>query len=223
MASASLSKQSAFVRGIRLHLRLLVACAVGAAALFLLPSAWAHSTRILAAWDTTLLLYLGATLRLFINPDLQRLKARAAEDDEGAAVIILLVALAALASLGAIVLEMGIAKAKPETLWLHTVLAVATIVLSWIFIHVIFAQHYAHQYYGDRGTHAEGVKFPDKAAPDHWDFLYFSLVIGMTSQVSDVVVTKRSVRRTVLAHGVLSFFFNTAIIALTVNIAASVL
>src|SRR5262249_35749031 len=97
-----------------------------------------------------------------------------------------------------------------------------TILLSWTFVHVIFALHYAHEFYAAK-PRGGGLTFPGGDEPDYWDFLYFSLVIGMTSQVSDVAVTGRTIRRTVAAHGVVSFLFNAALIALTVNIAASAL
>ena len=94
-----------------------------------------------------------------------------------------------------------------------------TIVLSWAFIHTMFALHYAHEFY-DRT--AGGMAFPgDDREPDYWDFVYFSFVIGMTSQVSDVDVTSKEIRRTVTAHGVVAFVFNVALLALTINLAAS--
>jgi uncharacterized membrane protein len=94
-----------------------------------------------------------------------------------------------------------------------------TIFLSWAFIHTMFALHYAHEYY-DRT--AGGMAFPgDDREPDYWDFVYFSFVIGMTSQVSDVGVTSKEIRRTVTAHGVVAFVFNVALLALTINLAAS--
>jgi uncharacterized membrane protein len=96
---------------------------------------------------------------------------------------------------------------------------VVTIVLSWAAIHTTFALHYAHDYY--RGAKAGGLAFPGEDQPDYWDFVYFSFVIGMTAQVSDVGVTDRMIRRTATAHGVISFIFNTALVALMVNIAAS--
>ena len=93
-----------------------------------------------------------------------------------------------------------------------------TILLSWAFMHTIFALHYAHEYYGERrDERIGGLNFPEDKEPDYWDFLYFSLVIGMTSQVSDVAVTSKVIRRVVALHGVLSFFFNLTILALTVN------
>ena len=102
-------------------------------------------------------------------------------------------------------------------------LALSTVVLSWLFIQVIFAFHYAHEFYGEaKGGHKGGLKFPETprrgTAPKYWDFIYFSFVIGMTFQVSDVQVTSKSMRRVVVAHGVVSFFYNVAVLALMVNI-----
>ena len=102
----------------------------------------------------------------------------------------------------------------------HIVLATLTILLSWAFIHAIFALHYAHEFYDE--TDGGGLAFPGgDPAPDYWDFVYFSFVIGMTSQVSDVAVTSRPLRRLVGLHGVVSFIFNVTLLALMVNIAAS--
>ena len=89
-----------------------------------------------------------------------------------------------------------------------------------MFTQTIFALHYAHEFYGT-GRRAAGLKFPGDERPDYWDFVYFAFVIGMTFQVSDVGITHREIRRTVVAHGVLSFLFTAAILALAVNIAAS--
>ena len=100
-------------------------------------------------------------------------------------------------------------------------MATTTIVLSWVFIHTIFALHYAHDYYGEHGNKQSGLNFPGDDTPDYWDFVYFSLVIGMTAQVSDVAVASKLIRRTVTAHGIVSFFFNVALLALMVNVAAS--
>ena len=117
---------------------------------------------------------------------------------------------ATLASLGAIVFELGgLKQATPSEAVSEVLLAMATILLSWAFIHTIFALHYAHEYYGERRDgKIGGLKFPGDNQPDYWDFLYFSFVIGMTSQVSDVAVTSKVIRRVVALHGVLSFFFN---------------
>ncbi|WP_266160070.1 DUF1345 domain-containing protein [Dyella silvatica] len=100
------------------------------------------------------------------------------------------------------------------------VLAAISIVLSWLFMNTMFAMHYAHGYYGDHGKQHTGLQFPETPLPDYWDFAYFAIVIGMTFQVSDVQITGRYLRRIALLHGVIAFFFNVFIIALSVNIVA---
>lgn len=212
---------NALLRGLRLHGRLALSCLAGTAAGLTPPGDWSLSTRVLTGWVAMIALYMILSGIVLGRCDLKRLKARAAADDEGAAFIVFLCALAAIASLAAIILELGLAKAQSETRAWHLALAVTTIILSWFFVHVIFAQHYAHQYYGNESAYQNGLDFPGKQPPDYWDFLYFSVVIGMTAQVSDVTTSKPRVRRTVLAHSILSFFFNAAVIALMVNIAAS--
>jgi uncharacterized membrane protein len=98
--------------------------------------------------------------------------------------------------------------------------AAASIMLSWAFLNTLFALHYAHGYYGDYGKPHEGLDFPGEEEPDYWDFAYFAVVVGMTFQVSDVQVTSRYLRRMVLVHGVIAFFFNVFIIAVSVNVVA---
>ena len=127
--------------------------------------------------------------------------------------------MAAMASLGAIFAELATSGDEPPGLWPH-LLAIATVVLSWAFIHTIFALHYAYDFYGE-GKRANGLKFPGDDKPDYWDFMYFSFVVGMTFQVSDVAVTNKWIRRLVVLHGIVSFFYTTAVVALTVNMAAS--
>jgi uncharacterized membrane protein len=103
-----------------------------------------------------------------------------------------------------------------------TLLAGATILLSWLFAHTAFAVHYAHGFYADlAASRPPGLLFPgDHSEPDYWDFLYFSFVVGMTCQVSDVQVATRFWRRLVLAHGIVSFLFNTVVLALCINLLA---
>jgi uncharacterized membrane protein len=116
------------------------------------------------------------------------------------------------------VFELGASKGNPAGL----TLAVVTIVLSWVLVHTAFALHYAHDFY--RGKKPGGLQFPSgdaHADADYWDFVYFSFVIGMTAQVSDVGITDKIIRRTATVHGIVSFVFNTALLALMVNIAAS--
>jgi uncharacterized membrane protein len=112
-------------------------------------------------------------------------------------------------------------------LTLHVTLAVMTIISSWLLVHTIFAMQYARTYYQVSNSNTEqiagGLDFPNDEEPDYWDFLYFSFVIGMTSQVSDVQTISRSMRRLTLLHGVLSFFFNTSILAMSINLIAALI
>lgn len=196
--------------------RLFISIALGVASLLILPDSLRIATRLLMAWDISIALYITLAFILFLSCDNARIKRLAAIQDDGRFLILTLTAVAAFASIAAIVMELGI---KPQ----HApqlVLAVVTIVLSWSAIHTTFALHYAHEFYRGRG--AGGLAFPGgEKAPDYWDFVYFSFVIGMTAQVSDVGITDRIIRRTAVAHGIISFIFNTALVALMVNIAAS--
>jgi uncharacterized membrane protein len=137
--------------------------------------------------------------------------------------LLVLTAASAVASLAAVVAELGAAPAAPGgSSWTEVALATVTILLSWIFMHTMFALHYAHEFYGEgRDTKVGGLQFPGTDEPDYWDFLYFSLVIAMTSQVSDVQISSRSIRRLGTIHGVIAFFFNLTILALTVNMVSN--
>ncbi len=182
---------------------------------------WRLTTRLLVGWDIHVGLYLVLVAHVVSVCDVHRIRARAAREDEGQLTILVLTVTAAMASLGAIVAELGSSAGvtrRPS----HVALAALTILLSWAFIHAIFALHYAHEFYDD--TNGGGLAFPGgDPEPNYWDFVYFSFVIGMTSQVSDVGVTSTRIRRTVTAHGVVAFAFNAALLALSVNIAASVI
>jgi uncharacterized membrane protein len=205
------------LRVVRARPRLFLAALVGAALGLLLPPEWRVSTRALAGWDAGVAIYLIGAFMLLLRSDVARIRRRAGIVDEGRFAILVVVVGAALASLGGIVAQLGAGRAAT-----HLALATITILLSWTFVHVIFALHYAHEFYAAK-PRGGGLTFPGGEDPDYWDFFYFSLVIGMTSQVSDVAVTGRTIRRTVTAHGVVSFLFNAALVALTVNIAASAL
>jgi uncharacterized membrane protein len=209
------------VRAVRARPRLFLSALLGVVVGVVLPHEWRVATRMLVAWDVGVAIYLALAVNAMATCDTARIRRRAALLDEDRVAFLILTAGAALASLGAIVAELGDKETAhaPASL----ALAVVTIALSWAFTHAIFALHYAHEFYIEHRYEDGGLAFPGKELPDYWDFVYFSLVIGMTSQVSDVAVTAKPIRRTVAAHGVLSFFFNAALLALTVNIAASAL
>ena len=220
-AEARRSRRLLVLRIARGHPRLLLSIAVGLIVIPALPGEWRVATRLLVGWDVGVGLYLLAAYEMIWHSDLAKMHRRAALYDEGAAVLLALTVGAALASLGAILAELSVSHAGSGRSPSQLALATATIALSWAFIHTIFALHYAHECYGERAGAASGLTFPGGEEPDYWDFVYFSLVIGMTSQVSDVAVTSKRIRRTVMAHGAVSFLFNAALLALSVNIAAS--
>jgi uncharacterized membrane protein len=180
---------------------------------------WRFATRLLTGWDIAVALYLALAAHLIATSDIRRIRHNAAQQDEGQLVILTCTVAAALASLAAIFAELGTAAGGTPRPRSPLILATLTILLSWAFIHTMFALHYAHEFYDE--TAGRGMSFPgDDPHPDYLDFVYFSFVIGMTSQVSDVAITSKLIRRTATAHGVVSFLFNAALLALTVNIAA---
>jgi len=211
------------IRFAKLHAKLIVAVIVGLAIALFAPLHLRASSRALAGWDIGLVVYLVLIYAMMWRADVASIRKRAAEQDEGAYAILVLSIAATIASLGAIVLELGGMKQGGET-GIHVVLAVATILLSWAFMHTIFTFHYAHEYHGRRRDNAiGGLVFPHDSEPDYRDFLYFSLVIGMTSQTSDVNICSKVIRRMAAIHGVLSFFFNLTVLALTVNMLSNLI
>ncbi|MEA2920748.1 MAG: hypothetical protein QOF07_711 [Bradyrhizobium sp.] len=206
------------VRVIYARPRTFVSILIGIAAFFLLPGSLRLVTRLLVSWDIFASVYLVLAYIMMARCGLAYIRRSAVLQDDGRFLILLVTALGAFASIAAIVLELGAThRGVPEL-----ALATVTIVLSWAAVHTTFALHYAHDFY--RGPKPGGLQFPSGEEDDHadyWDFVYFSFVIGMTAQVSDVGITDKTIRRTVTAHGIISFFFNTALLALMVNIAAS--
>jgi uncharacterized membrane protein len=214
---------------VRSHPRLLAAAAV-AVLLYLGVSGWAGATAgLLIAFDGGAVTFLGAVWVMMGQATPNGLRRRAELEDEGRYTVLIFGVAAAIANLLTIVSALHDVKNLPSDLaGFRVALAVATILLSWFFMNTMFALHYAHGYYGDSDLSSEykpkgGLGFPENPEPDYWDFLYFSFVIGMTFQVSDVQVEDHSLRRIVLSHSVLAFFFNVVVVALTINIVAGLL
>jgi len=203
------------------HRRLFTAAAIGIATMLLLGATrMSVVERMLIGWDVGVVIYLMAAAFVMARcSTVAAIKKNASIQDEGGFAILVLAVAAAVASLGAIFMELASLERQNPGYGLYIAITIVTVILSWTFIQTIFALHYAHEFYGE-GSRGNGLKFPNDAHPDYWDFVYFSFVVGMTFQVSDVAVTQKSARRMVVAHGALSFFFSTAIVAMTVNIAA---
>lgn len=145
--------------------------------------------------------------------------------DAGRSLIFTLVLLASCGSFWVVWVLIGLARGQSGGAYaFYMTLAPVSVVFSWCLVHTLFALRYAHIYYGAgqiHGTHHGGLEFPGDHLPDYMDFAYYSFVVGMTAQVSDVPVTSRRLRRLTLLHGVISFAFNTIILALTINALAT--
>jgi uncharacterized membrane protein len=212
-----------FIRMAKARPRLFIAVAIGivVAFVFAVLVQWRLASSLLIGWDVCSGLYLALAFQIMSKADVHRMRRQARLQDEGQFGILILTAIAALASLVAIFALLGTSHGGMRSA-ADLFLATITILLSWAFTHTIFALHYAHEYYDENDGKGGGMQFPgDEPEPDYWDFMYFSFVIGMCAQVSDVTVSCKPIRRTVFAHSVVSFIFNAALLALTVNIAAS--
>jgi len=200
--------------------RTFISILIGIVVFFFLPGTLRLVTRWLIGWDIFVAIYLVLAYIMMFRCGLAHIKRNAVLQDDGRFLILLVTGLGAFASIAAILLELGAEHRGASQLTLATV----TIALSWAAVHTTFALHYAHDYY--RGAKPGGLQFPSGDQHDHadyWDFVYFAFVIGMTAQVSDVGITDKTIRRTATVHGIISFVFNTALLALMVNIAASAL
>jgi uncharacterized membrane protein len=207
--------------------RVAIVLALAVAASLLLAPWVSARILVLASWDVGVLCFLAIGWMVVAHSDETLTRVRAQLYDPSGFVIFLFVVTAASASVVAIGFLVGDIKELafwPRTLRLS--LSVAALLLSWLLIHTLFAFHYARLYYsqpeGD-DIHHRGLKFPDDDEPDYLDFLYYSFVVGMTSQVSDVAVLSRPMRRLTLIHGILSFVYNIAVLAMSINIIGGVL
>jgi uncharacterized membrane protein len=177
-------------------------------------------SRLLVGWDAGVTLYLALVAVMIARSDTNQMRRRAALEDEGRIAIPILTVIAAMASLGAIVFWLRTESESEADQPAILALLFLTTLLSWVFIHVIFALHYAHEFYAERRGEGGGLRIPGCKQPNYWDLLYLAFSIGTATSVSDVQVTSRTIRKTVTAHGMVSFIFNVTLIAITVSIAA---
>jgi uncharacterized membrane protein len=193
----------------------------------LLPNDLRLTTRILCAWDGGLLIYLAFSLALFAREPAGSVPRNAARQQDGEWTIFAITVATVLASFAAIFGEFSATKALHGAAKEATIgLIGLTLFVSWLMLHTTFCYRYAHEYYTSSTEGADfdrGLDFPGEKNPDYLDFAYFALVLGMTFQVSDVQITSRKLRRLAALHGLLGFLFNTVIIALSVNIGASLM
>jgi uncharacterized membrane protein len=214
-------------RAVRARFRLVLSILAGLVAAPLLPTALMGTTRAILAWDIGVFVYLVLAAHLFLTEPVDRMPHHAEAQQEGEWTIFWLTLGVVAVSFVAVISQFAAIKSVPADRkgW-YVGLVAGTLFASWLMTHVSFAFRYAHEYYSrDEGGPGfdRGLDFPDEKLPDYLDFMYFSLVLGMTFQVSDEQITSRKLRRVAAAQGLLSFLFNTVIVALTVNIAAGML
>lgn len=207
--------------------RLVAALVVAAVAFVVQPNSISWHTRAIASWNLATMAYLGLAWTLIGRTDARGTRDHALSQDQSGYLIFLFVVGAACASVVAIgfVVSTNSDLAFWARAW-HLALTITALVSSWLLIQTVFAFHYAHRYYaGPHGEHAAtaSLQFPGGREPDYLDFAYYAFVVGMTSQVSDVSVASRSMRRLTMIHGILAFMFNIAVLALSINIIASVI
>ena len=214
-------------RAVRGRPRLFAALAAMILAWPLLPSYLPVATHGILAWDIGVIAFLVLSAQLFTVASPDQMPAAAEAQQEGEWTIFWITLAVVIVSFVAVGTEFSAIKstASERQRWVVALVA-GTLFLSWLMTHVTFAFRYAHEFYArDAGGPDvdRGLEFPSEKEPDYLDFLYFSLVLGMTFQVSDVQITSRTLRRVAALHGLLSFLFNTVIVAFTVNIAAGLM
>jgi uncharacterized membrane protein len=204
-------------RGARV--RLLLAAIAGVIAWLVVPSGFALVTRALIAWDVVAVVLLAIAAVIIVRSTATETKRRAASEDPGRTLVWILVLAASGFSMfaAAIVLHQTKMLSRAES-DLHLALCIAAVVMSWLLAHTAFTLRYAHLYYRGEPKQVGGIEFPGDHAPDDLDFAYFAFTIGMCFQVSDSSVTDRLIRRTVLAHALIAFAFNTVILAFSLNV-----
>ncbi|MGS0891764.1 DUF1345 domain-containing protein [Burkholderia stagnalis] len=204
--------------------RMAVAFVAGVLCALLLPFRLHPTARVLVGWDCAVWLYLALMWGYMITAHHDQVREFAIREDESATTVLTVVCLATVASVAAIAIELATVKGVGFRAGLgHYAVTAATLFGAWFLIPTIFTQHYARVYYGSpAGDRA--LRFPDAhPAPDYWDFLYFSFTLAVASQTADVSLANRSARRAVLAQSILSFYFNMAVLGLSINVAAGLL
>jgi uncharacterized membrane protein len=201
--------------------RLLVALAAGALCAVLEPYALRPVARALVGWDCAVWLYLALIWTRMVRAHHDQVREIAMRDDENATVVLTLICIATVASVAAIGYELTSAKSVGLRAGLaHYAITGATMFGAWFLIPTMFTLHYARLSYLSP-EHERALAFPDThLAPNYWDFLYFSFTLAVASQTSDVELRGRSIRRAVLAQSILSFYFNLAVLGLSINVAA---
>jgi len=206
------------------HYRLYISLLITAVIFFLIRQHFSVGELVLFTWSIFALCVILLDWLIIFSSHPQDVRKVANLEDSSRTVIFIFVIGAAIISLGAILFLLKSSKSASEAqITEHVLLSMASVVISWWLVHTIFSMRYAHLYYstdpdGDKKKPCGGLQFPDEPEPDYLDFVYFSFVLGTTFQVSDVEISSRHIRRLALIHGLIAFAFNTAILALSINV-----
>lgn len=218
-------QRNRLLRLVRARPRIFIATAAAVTIGLLMPTGLAsHAvTRALVAWNVGTIFYVVLATIMMIRSSQHHMRQRAQLQDDGQFIILILVVVSAIASLVAIAAELAVAKDMHGLLKLaHITLAGVTVLSSWAFIQVMFTIHYAHHYYAALSHNSPaGLQFPEDVQPDYGDFFYFAAIIGTSGQTADVSFTSKPMRRIGSIHCILAYLFNTTVLALLINIGAS--
>jgi len=211
------------------HYRLYVSLAISAITFFSIRHSHSAAEAALLTWSAFTLSVIVLEWIIILTCHPREVRKVASLEDSSRTLIFMLVLSAAVVSLGAVIFLLKSSKQASETeVASNVLLSIASVIVSWWLVHTIFTMRYAHLYYSTNPDNAGkkplgGLQFPDEPEPDYLDFVYFSFVLGTTFQVSDVEISSRRIRRLALIHGLIAFAFNTAILALSINVVSGLI
>ena len=207
--------------------RILLSVLLAGVTLFFIPGGTSFLIETMSVWIAFAFAYLFTGWLILYTRPIQEIKKEAKKDDGSKLFVFFMVLLSSIASIVIVLLLMISKSATDSEHGMFVFVSIAGILLSWFMVHTLYTFHYAHMYYDDapggNNKDAEGLEFPGDEDPDYIDFAYFSFVIGCTFQVSDVEISSRLIRRSVLWHGLISFGLNTFVVALTINLIAGLI
>jgi uncharacterized membrane protein len=211
------------IKLLRYHPRVWIALGAGAAAFFCLPTSWSTLSRLLTSWDAGVTLFLVLIYVWMTRLTAEDICSRYVEEDETAPIILVVVTVAALLSLVAIVEPLATLKqVGGRDRAGHIALTVVTLIDSWLLVPTMFTTHYADMFYSVKKTERP-LSFPETDMPAFWDFAYFSFTIAAACQTADVLTTRASIRKVVIAHEIISFLFNASILGFAINVTAGLI
>ena len=220
--NAKMNTIQTVIKFVRTRPRLSMTFFLGVAVALLLPGDLSMVTRALFGWNVAVWSYLALVVWLMSGANHESVQKIADDEDESAFAVLIILCVCCAVSLAAIIYELAnMHGLSANSRFLKYLFTGATVFASWCLLGIIFTFHYAFLFYNSPLLQ-RALGFPDdEKSPNYWDFLYFSFTIAVALQTSDIVVMSRQMRKTVVAHSILSFFFNAAILGFSINIAAS--